>query len=130
VWDVATELTKPESGLWFVTNPTGCSPYRLSQFKNVDAFANGPLKLGKEAAEDYLDAAQRTLAHPNAVTDFAMPGWVQYRDALELAISKAMSEEATPQAALDEAAASFNEISDRMGGLKQQADIYLKTMGL
>lgn len=130
VWDAAVELTKPESGLWFVTNPTGCSPYRYSQFKNVDAFASGPLKLGKEVAEDYLDAAQRTLDHPNAVTDFAMPGWVQYRDALELAISKAMSEEASAQAALDEAAASFNEISDRMGGLKQQADFYLKVLGM
>jgi len=130
VWDVATYLTNPENGLWFVTNPTGCSPYRYSQFKNVDAFANGPLKLGTEVAEDYLAAAKETLDHPNAVTDFALPGWVQYRDALELAISKAMSEETTAQAALDEAAAAFDEISDRMGGKKAQADIYLKTMGM
>ena len=130
MWDVVTHLTKPESGLWFVTNLTGCSPYRYSQMANVDAFANGPLKLGTEVAEDYLAAAQATLDHPNAVTDLAVPGWVQYRDALELAIAKAMGEEMSAQAALDEAAAAFNEISDRMGGLKSQADIYLRTMGM
>lgn len=129
VWDMVTELTKPESGLWFVTNRTGASPYRFSQMQNVDAFADGPLGLGVETAQDYLMAAQATLDHPNAVTDLAFPGWVQYRDALELAVAKAMADEMSPQAALDEAAASFNEISERMGGLQSQADIYLRTMG-
>ncbi|MEZ4870123.1 MAG: substrate-binding domain-containing protein [Caldilineaceae bacterium] len=129
VWDMVTHLTSPESGLWFVTNRTGASPYRFSQMQNVEAFADGPLKLGTETAQDYLMAAQATLDHPNAVTDLAFPGWVQYRDALELAVAKAMADEMSPQAALDEAAAAFNEISDRMGGLKSQADIYLRTMG-
>jgi hypothetical protein len=55
---------------------------------------------------------------------------VQYRDALELAVAKAMGNEMSPQAALDEAAAAFDEISERMGGMKSQADIYLRTMGL
>ncbi|MEM7539841.1 MAG: twin-arginine translocation signal domain-containing protein [Chloroflexota bacterium] len=129
VWDLVTHLTKPESGLWFVTNHTGASPYRFSQFAAVDEFANGPLDLGEEVALDYLNAAQETLDHPNAVTDLAFPGWVQYRDALELAVAKAMAEEMPAQQALDEAAAAFNEISDRMGGLKSQADIYLRTLG-
>lgn len=129
VWDMVTHLTKPESGMWFVTNHTGASPYRFSQLEAIDEFANGPLKLGEDVARDYLQAARETLDHPNAVTDLAFPGWVQYRDALELAVAKAMAEEMSPQAALDEAAAAFNEISDRMGGLKSQADIYLRTMG-
>ncbi len=130
VWDMVTQLTKPESGLWFVTNPTGASPYRFSQLENVDAFANGPLKLGEEVAKDYLDTAKATLDHPNAVTDLAFPGWVQYRDALELAVAKAMGAEMSAQAALDEAAAAFDEISERMGGMQSQADTYLRTMGL
>lgn len=129
VWDMVTELTKPESGLWFVTNQTGASPYRFSQMEAVDEFANGPLDLGEDVAIDYLTAARETLDHPNAVTDLAFPGWVQYRDALELAVAKAMANEMSAQAALDEAAAAFDEISDRMGGLKSQADIYLRTMG-
>ena len=129
VWDMVTQLTKPESGLWFVTNQTGASPYRFSQMEAIDEFANGPLDLGEDVAIDYLTAARETLDHPNAVTDLAFPGWVQYRDALELAVAKAMAEEMSAQAALDEAAAAFNEISDRMGGLKSQADIYLRTLG-
>ena len=129
IWDMVTHVTKPESGLWFVTNLTGASPYRYSQFQNVDAFANGPLQLGAEVAEDYLRAAQETLDHPNHVTDLALPGWVQYRDALELAVSKAMAREASPQEALDEAKATFDEISDRMGGLERQAEIYQIILG-
>ncbi len=130
VWDMVTFLTKPESGLWFVTNPTGASPYRFSQLEAIDEFANGPLQLGEETAQDYLDAAKATLDHPNAVTDLAFPGWVQYRDALELAVAKAMANELSPQAALDEAKAAFDEISGRMGGKASQAEIYLRTMGL
>ncbi len=130
VWDMATFLTKPESGLWFVTNLTGCSPYRYSQLDAVDAFANGPLGLGEEVAKDYLDAARRTLDHPNSVTDLALPGWVQYRDALELSVSKALANESSPQQAMDEAKAAFDEISDRMGGLKKQAEIYKLTLGI
>ena len=130
VWDLVTFITKPESGLALVTDATGASPYRTSQFKNVDAFANGPLKLGEEVAKDYLDAAERTLSHPNAVVDLAMPGWVQYRDALELGVSKALAGEAQPQAAMDEVKAAFDQISDRMGGLKKQAEIYKLVLGM
>ncbi|MEM7132193.1 MAG: substrate-binding domain-containing protein [Chloroflexota bacterium] len=130
VWDFVVELTKPESGLAFVTDLTGASPYRFSQMEAIDEFANGPLDLGEEVARDYLNAARDTLDHPNAVTDLAFPGWVQYRDALELAVAKAMGNEMSAQDALDEAAAAFNEISDRMGGLRSQADIYLRTLGM
>jgi multiple sugar transport system substrate-binding protein len=130
VWNMAIELTKPESGLWFVTNLTGCSPYRFSQLEAVDEFANGPLQLGEEVAIDYLNAAKGTLDHPNAVTDQAFGGWVQYRDALELGVSKAMAQEADPQTAMDEVATAFNEISDRMGGKEHQAELYRLTLGL
>lgn len=130
VWDMTIQLTKPESGLWFVTNLTGASPYRFSQLEAVDEFANGPLQLGEEVARDYLDAAKATLDHPNAVTDQAFGGWVQYRDALELGVSKALANEADPQTALDEVAAAFDEISDRMGGKQRQAELYRLTLGM
>jgi len=129
VWGFVTHLTKPESGLWFVTNLTGASPYRFSQMEAVDEFANGPLELGEEVALDYLNAAGETLDHPNAVTDQAFGGWVQYRDALELGISKALANELSPQDALDEVAAAFNEVSERMGGLQHQAELYARTLG-
>jgi multiple sugar transport system substrate-binding protein len=130
VWKMAIQLSKPESGLWYVTNLTGASPYRYSQLEAVDEFANGPLQLGEEVARDYLDAAKRTLDHPNAVTDQAFGGWVQYRDALELGVSKAMADEADPQTAMDEVATAFDEISDRMGGKERQAELYRITLGL
>jgi multiple sugar transport system substrate-binding protein len=130
VWDMVTYLSKPESSMWFVTNPTGCSPYRYSHLEAVDEFATGPLALGEEAAKDYLDAAKATLDHPNFVTDLAVLGWVQYRDSIELAVSKALAGEMSPQDALDEAKAAFDEISERMGGKEKQAEIYRRTLGL
>lgn len=130
VWDMVSHITNPEGGLWFVTRYTGASPYRYSQFENTEAFVDGPLGLGEEVAADYLQAAQETFAHPNYVTDFAMPGWVQYRDALELAVARAMAREVSPQEALDEAKASFDEVSERMGGLEHQAEIYQRVLGI
>lgn len=130
IWDMVTHITNPEGGLWFVTRYTGASPYRYSQFEDIEAFAHGPLDLGEEVAQDYLQAAEDTFAHPNYVTDLAMPGWVQYRDALELAISKAMAREVSPQEALDDAKAAFDEISERMGGLESQAEIYQLVLGI
>ncbi|MCY4093090.1 MAG: extracellular solute-binding protein [Caldilineaceae bacterium] len=130
VWGFVTHLTKPESGLAFVTDLTGASPYRFSQMEAVEEFATGPLQLGEEVAVDYLNAARETLDHPNAVTDQAFGGWVQYRDALELGVSKALANEASPQDALDEVAAAFNEISERMGGLQHQAELYARTLGM
>ena len=59
-----------------------------------------------------------------------MPGWTQYRDALELGVSKALAGEADPQTALDEVKAAFDEISDRMGGLERQAEIYKLVLGV
>jgi len=129
VWGFVTHLTKPESGLAFVTDLTGASPYRFSQMEAVEEFATGPLQLGEEVAMDYLNAARETLDHPNAVTDQAFGGWVQYRDALELGVSKALANELPPQDALDEVAAAFNEISERMGGLQHQAELYARTLG-
>ena len=130
VWGFVTHLTKPESGLKFVTDLTGASPYRFSQMEAVEEFATGPLQLGEDVAIDYLNAACETLDHPNAVTDQAFGGWVQYRDAPELGVSKALANELPPQDALDEVAAAFNEISERMGGLQHQAELYARTLGM
>lgn len=129
-WDWMSYMCGEEKGMQLVTSNTGCSPYRSTQLANVDGFANGDLKLGEETAKDYLDAASRTLDHPNAVVDFAMPGWTQYRDAMELGVSKGMAGELSPQAAMDEVKVAFDEISVRMGGLEKQAEIYRLVLGV
>jgi multiple sugar transport system substrate-binding protein len=128
-WEMLTYLTQPENALWFVTNPTGASPYRYSQLANPEAFAAG-LNVSVESATDYLDAAQRTLEDPNAVIDLAIPGFNQYRDALELGVSQAIAGELSAQEALDQVAAAWDEITERMGGRELQAELYAKTLGL
>jgi len=128
-WEMLSYLAKPENSLWFVTHPTGASPYRESQLSNPAAFAEG-LKISEATAKDYLDAARQTLSHPNAVFDLAIPGFNQYRDALELGVSQALAGELTAQKALDQVAAAWEEVSKRMGGKQSQAALYAKTLGL
>jgi multiple sugar transport system substrate-binding protein len=128
-WDMLAYLTAPENALWFVTHPTGASPYRESQFANPEAFSEG-LNISLETAQGYLEASRATLSHPNAVIDLAIPGFNQYRDALELGVSQVLANELGAQEALDQVAAAWEEVSDRMGGKELQAQLYARTLGL
>ncbi|MCC7209147.1 MAG: extracellular solute-binding protein [Anaerolineae bacterium] len=128
-WEMLSYLAAPENSLWFVSHPTGASPYRESQLSNPAAFAEG-LNITEETAQDYLDAARETLNHPNAVFDLAIPGFNQYRDALELGVSQALAGELTAQEALDQVAVAWDEVSERMGGKASQAALYAKTLGV
>ena len=53
----------------------------------------------------------------------------EYKDALELAVSEALSGQAGAQEALDEAAETWNEITDRLGR-DEQLRIYREALGL
>ena len=62
--------------------------------------------------------------------DLAIPGFSQYRDSLELGVSQALAGELSAQEALDQVAAAWEEVSDRMGGKEEQAALYAKTLGV
>jgi multiple sugar transport system substrate-binding protein len=69
------------------------------------------------------------MDNPNTIWDLRIPGWTQYRDALELGVSKGLAGEAPPQAALDEAAQNFTQITNRLGGPKKQMENYKAAIG-
>lgn len=81
-----------------------------------------------EAAE-YTAAIRTSVTDPNAVLDLRIPGFPEYKDALELAISEALSGQSTEQAALDKAAKTWDEITDRLGRDSQKA-AYRASLGL
>lgn len=128
-WDMLTYLTQPANALWFVTNPTGASPYRFSQLADPAPFVEG-LGVSEETALGYMAASQATLEHPNAVIDLAIPGFSQYRDALELGVSQALAGELSAEDALNQVATAWEEVSNRMGGKEGQAQLYARTLGL
>jgi multiple sugar transport system substrate-binding protein len=63
------------------------------------------------------------------VFDLRIPGIPEYKDALEIAVTKALVGEATPQEALDQAATEWDAITDRLGR-EQQAQYYRESLGI
>ena len=96
-----------------VTPDTGINPSRFSQFEDVQMWIDAGFD--EAGAEDYLDAVQNTINHPNAVLDLRIRGSAEYLNVLDVEVSRALASEITAQEALDNVAAQWNEITDRLG---------------
>jgi multiple sugar transport system substrate-binding protein len=81
-------------------------PFRKSHFTSEEYRAVWP------AAGDYLDTLES--AAMAGIYELGIPGAREYMEALDQAITAAYAG-TDPQAALDEAAAKWNEITDRLG---------------
>jgi multiple sugar transport system substrate-binding protein len=82
----------------------------------------------EEGAQDYLDAVLNTINHPNAVLDLRIRGSAEYLNVLDVEVSRALAEEISPQEAMDNVAAGWNEITDRLGREGQLAQ-YQSSVG-
>jgi multiple sugar transport system substrate-binding protein len=89
---------------------TGLDPYRQFHLENADAFAT---LMGKDNAQAYLDGLKQALA--DGFPEIFIPGSAQYEDELDLEVNRALAGEITPQEALDNVAAKWNEITDTLG---------------
>jgi multiple sugar transport system substrate-binding protein len=96
-----------------VTPNTGINPSRFSQFEDVQMWIDAGFD--EAGAQDYLDAVQNTINHPNAVLDLRIRGSAEYLNVLDVEISRALANEISAQEALDNVAAQWNEITDRLG---------------
>jgi hypothetical protein len=72
----------------------------------------------------WLGTLEATTIHANVIPDLRLPGWTEYQDALELAVSAAVSGEKEIQAALDECAETWNRVTERVGGREKQMQYY------
>lgn len=126
-FDLAAYLGSPEVlNEAAVTGGTGVNPSLDSQLQAEVWVAAG---WTAEEAQDYVDAIRAALEHPNAVFDMRLPGFPEYKDAVELAVSEALSGQTDAQSALDQAAETWNEITDRLGR-DQQLKLYRASLGL
>ncbi len=127
--DLAAYLASPEiTKLASLTSGSGVNPARASILDDTAAWLASGFPT-EEDARGYLDMIRLVEEHPNSVFQLRLPGYSQYQDALELAASKAMSGQATAQEALDEAAAEWDAITDRIGRESQRA-LYRASIGL
>ena len=129
--DYVAWYSSPENSIKDVTSGgTGINPYRLSHFKNVDAWTAGGT-FTKEEAQNYLDVQLASIdpAKNNVALDMRLPGYFQYTEVLEIELSKALAGEEQPQAALDNIATEWNRLTDELGRDAQLA-AYRSSMGL
>jgi multiple sugar transport system substrate-binding protein len=109
-----------------VTGGTGVNPSLDSQLKpEIWVSAGWPA----DEAREYVDSIRSALEHPNAVFDLRLPGFPEYKDAVELAVSEALSGQVSPQDALNKAADTWRQITDRLGK-ENQLRLYREALGL
>jgi len=115
---LASELSL-DMGLRSVSSSeTGEDPYRISQFDSPQAFE----KFGTlDEAKQYLAVVKDNLSH--MFPDLNIPGSADYLDALDIAVTTALSGAMDPATALNKAAERWNEISQQLG-MQKQTSIY------
>lgn len=127
-WALAKHFTNKEMGNRFAFEGFK-NPIRISDIADITPWVE-IAGFTERSATTYLRALNETMTHPNLVLNLRMPGWTQYRDALELAVSKALAGEASPEDSLNEAAEAWNAITGRLGGPEKQRDNYRTHLGL
>lgn len=96
-----------------VTGGTGINPSRFSQLEDTAPWVAAGFD--EESAADYLDAIQNTINHPNAVLDLRITGSSEYLSTLDAEVARAVAGEISAQEALDNVAAQWDAITDRLG---------------
>jgi multiple sugar transport system substrate-binding protein len=117
-WDLVKHLSSRDITLWMNIYPSGMNPSRESHFNAADwTIAGYP----EADAQQYLDSIADSYNHPNRIVDLRIPGQGEYWIAAEDEWTRAISGELSAQEALDNAAAAWEEITDRYDREAQKA---------
>lgn len=124
-WDLVKHLSSRDITLWMNIYPSGMNPSRKSHFNAADwTIAGYP----EADAQQYLDSISDSYNHPNRIVDLRIPGQGEYWIAAEDEWTRAISGELSPQEALDNAAAKWEEITDKYDREKQK-ELYTASIG-
>lgn len=98
---------------------TAVNPSRTSHFDHPEDWNQSGFST--ESARAYLQQITLSLSNPNVVMDITIPGAGEYYQVFDEAIDKAVRGELKPAQALDQAAAQWEGITDRLGRARQAA---------
>lgn len=126
-WNFIAFMAAPErAGRDVMSGTSGFNPYRPAQMQDSAAWS---ALLGEDAAAAYLGVLRQSLAAPQTAPDLRLPGYPAYMAALDARIGRVLAGQMTPEAALSEAAAEWDQITDRLGRAGQRRH-YREAMGL
>jgi len=111
-------FTDIKTGLPIVVKNTTVDPYRVSQFKAIDAFRKEYPNW--RDVDKYLNDILEALKTP--WPDLCIPGAAEYMDVLDYELCQAVAGQKSPQKALDDTAKKWVEITNRLGKEKQLAE--------
>ncbi len=124
--DVAAEFHKFLTGIEFSKNivvaPWGADPFRESHFTGAETRGRFP------GADVYLDQLMIN-ANQNPWFDLRIPGVTEYYNALAVELTAAVAKEKSIKNALSAGAASWNDITNRLG-FDEQKKNYRASIGL
>lgn len=103
------ELTKKLTAM----SGTAVNPSRSSHFDNPASWNQAGFST--ESAKAYLDAITQSLSNTNVEYDITIPGAGEYYQVADEYVAKAVAGELKPWQALDQAAAAWEKITDRLG---------------
>ncbi len=109
----------PISAMDVASPNSGYQPWRISHSTNLAPWVAAGWT--ESEAKLYVETILAVTNHPNAVFDPRIPGASRYQEQLELDVLKAVAGELTPQEAMDECAAEFNNITEDLGRESQIA---------
>ena len=115
-WSVEVSTASPATTL-----------FRLSHLDTPQAWVEQQTPAA--AAAEYAAATQQTLGRPQFLFALRIPGRAEYLAALDKAVGQAVRGNQTPQEALDEAAARWRQITQRLGP-EPQRKAYWQSLGL
>ncbi|NWG17638.1 MAG: extracellular solute-binding protein [Chloroflexi bacterium] len=111
------------------TPGSGVNPARISTLNDLAGWVEKAGFPTEENARAYVDSIKNSLETTNVVFQLRIPGYNQYEDTLEQAVSEVLAGQKTAQQALDEAAAAWNAITDQLGR-ENQLKYYRASIGL
>jgi multiple sugar transport system substrate-binding protein len=124
-WDLAAHLGGKDLSMWTAIYPSGFQPYRNSHFElKYWTDAGYP----PEFADAYLASESDSYNHPNGAIEPRIPGIFDYYIAAEEEVALALSGDKSAQQALDDAAAKWEEITDR-NDRDTQTKLYQAALG-
>lgn len=113
-WQFIRSFCSPQRSLEAVADPSGgYQPWRTSHSTSLPYWQSQGWGLAD--AQQYIQSILDTTNHANRVIDIRIPGSFRYGDVLEAELKNVVVGAKTPQQAMDDAAARFEEITTDLG---------------
>lgn len=120
-------LSGPQWGQRVASASKATTLYRTSQLAAPAEWLD--LKVEEPAALQYAEAAHQSMSQEESLTVLRIPGRERYLAALDQAVRKVVAGESESQAALDEVAETWRQITAEFG-LEAQRNAYRRDLGL